>query len=81
MEPQPTARVLRAHIADPAARRDYIARPGQVQLERPARMMSIGAFVLLAGAALVGGALYHKTHSDEIETWLARVRARFGAWE
>jgi len=37
--------------------------------------------VLLLGAGLVGGTLYHKTHADEIEEWLARVRERFGAWE
>jgi len=50
-------------------------------LDRAARMTSVGAIVLLLGTALVGGAVYVKTHHDELDAWLESIRRRFSAWE
>jgi hypothetical protein len=44
-------------------------------------MSAVGALVLLLGAALVAGALYVKTHREQIEAWLESKRARLQAWE
>lgn len=52
-----------------------------VRMERGERMTSVGLLVLLIGAALVGGAVYYKTHRDEIDRRLAAWRGRLGAWE
>jgi hypothetical protein len=52
-----------------------------VRMERGERMTSVGVLVLLIGAALVGGAVYYKTHRDEIDERLAVWRGRLGAWE
>src|SRR5262249_19552072 len=48
---------------------------------RGERMTSVGLLVLLVGAALVGGAVYYKTHQEEIEERLAALRIRLGEWE
>ena len=40
--------------------------PRDTHLDRAARMTSVGAVVLLLGCALVGGAVYVKTHRHEI---------------
>jgi hypothetical protein len=50
-------------------------------MSRGERMTSVGLLVLLVGAALVGGAVYYKTHQDEIEGRLALWRGRLGDWE
>ena len=50
-------------------------------LDRAARMTSVGVVVLLLGTALVGGAVYVKTHRRELDAWFGAVRRRFEAWE
>jgi hypothetical protein len=51
------------------------------RLDRAARMTSVGAAVLLLGTALVGGAVYVKTHRRELDAGLEALRRRFAAWE
>jgi hypothetical protein len=51
------------------------------RLDRAARMTSVGVAVLLLGSALVGGAVYVKTHRRELDAWLVGLRRRFEAWE
>jgi len=50
-------------------------------LERTARMTIVGSSVLALGAALVFGAIYYKTHKQEIGERLAKIRLRFVGWE
>lgn len=50
-------------------------------MDRGPRMTLIGAFVLLTGALLVGGAIYYKAHKDELLERYARFRGRFAGWE
>jgi hypothetical protein len=52
-----------------------------VRLDRGERMTSVGLLVLLIGGALVSGAVYYKTHHDEIDAQVTRWRRRLGAWE
>jgi hypothetical protein len=50
-------------------------------LERTARMTIVGSSVLVLGAALVFGAIYYKTHKQEIGALMDRWRLRFAGWE
>jgi hypothetical protein len=50
-------------------------------MDRGPRMTLIGAFVLLTGALLVGGAIYYKAHKDALLERYGRVRSRFAGWE
>jgi hypothetical protein len=50
-------------------------------MNRGPRMTLIGAFVLLIGAALVGGAIYYKAHRDALLERFSRFRSRFAGWE
>jgi hypothetical protein len=52
-----------------------------VQMDRVARMAWIGGQVLALGAALVFGAIYYKTHQEEVSERLSRWRERLGGWE
>jgi hypothetical protein len=52
-----------------------------VHMDRGARMTSVGALVLLLGVSLVGGAVYYKTHREELDAWADALRARLGGWE
>jgi hypothetical protein len=52
-----------------------------LHMDRSARMTVIGGQVLFLGAALICGAVAYKTHREEIDAFLARWRARLGAWE
>ncbi|HLY11953.1 MAG TPA: hypothetical protein VKW04_21815, partial [Planctomycetota bacterium] len=50
-------------------------------LERTARMTIVGSSVLAVGSTLVFGAIYYKTHRQEIQERLDRWRLRFSGWE
>ncbi|MBI4230680.1 MAG: hypothetical protein HY608_07575 [Planctomycetes bacterium] len=50
-------------------------------LDAPARMTALGFLILATGAVLVGGAVYYKSHREEILRRLGMIRARFSAWE
>lgn len=50
-------------------------------LDRTARMTIVGSSVLVLGAALVFGAIYYKTHKQEIGNVIDRWRLRFSGWE
>jgi hypothetical protein len=50
-------------------------------MDRGERMTSVGILVLLLGAALVGGAVYYKTHRDELDEMTAGWRARLENWD
>ncbi|HYE98263.1 MAG TPA: hypothetical protein VEJ18_05095, partial [Planctomycetota bacterium] len=50
-------------------------------LDRSARMTALGVGVLVVGGLLVFGAAWAKLHRDEVESALARLRARLGGWE
>ncbi|MCC6809859.1 MAG: hypothetical protein IT381_20695 [Deltaproteobacteria bacterium] len=50
-------------------------------MNRGPRNTLIGAFLLLTGAALVGGAIYYKAHKDELLERYAKLRSRFAGWE
>jgi hypothetical protein len=52
-----------------------------IHMDRGERMTSVGVLVLLLGAALVGGAVYYKTHRDELDEITASWRARLDAWD
>jgi hypothetical protein len=52
-----------------------------VHLDRGERMTSVGLMVLVVGAALVGGAVYYKTHREELDTRVEGWRGRLGDWE
>ena len=52
-----------------------------IHMDRGERMTSVGILVLLLGAALVGGAVYYKTHRDELDEITAAWRARLDAWD
>jgi hypothetical protein len=52
-----------------------------VHMDRGERMTSVGILVLLLGAALVGGAVYYKTHRDEIDEMTDGWRARLRGWD
>jgi hypothetical protein len=49
--------------------------------QRSAKMTIIGSLVLIAGAALVAGAVYYKTHQDKINEFLDKWRKKLGEWE
>ncbi len=50
-------------------------------MDRSIQMTVIGSLVLLVGAGLVFGAIYYKTHRQEIAALLERMRLRFAGWE
>jgi hypothetical protein len=50
-------------------------------LERTARMTIVGSSVLAVGTTLVFGAIYYKTHRQEIEERMGRWRTRLSGWE
>jgi len=52
-----------------------------IHMDRGERMTSVGVLVLLLGAALVGGAVYYKTHRDEIDAMTEGWRARLEGWD
>lgn len=52
-----------------------------IHIDRGPRMTAIGSLVLLVGAALVFGAIYHKTNKEQIDRRINRLRAVFGDWE
>jgi len=52
-----------------------------IHMDRGERMTSVGVLVLLLGAALVGGAVYYKTHRDEIDEMTDGWRARLQGWD
>lgn len=52
-----------------------------VRMGRGSRMTVIGSLVLLIGIALVCGALYYKTHQQDINRRLDRWREKLGTWE
>jgi hypothetical protein len=52
-----------------------------VHMDRGERMTSVGVLVLLLGAVLVGGAVYYKTHRDELDRIADAWRARLTAWD
>ncbi len=52
-----------------------------MHMERDNRMTVIGSLVLLVGSALVWGAIYYKTHREEIAASLEGLRQKFGRWE
>ena len=49
--------------------------------DQTAQRATIGALLLIIGIGLVGGAIYFKTHRDEINGKLNRWRSRLGDWE
>ena len=51
-----------------------------VGMDRGIRMTIIGAMVLLIGISLVGGAVYFKTHRDEISKKLKKWRSGTDTW-
>ena len=51
-----------------------------VGMDRGIRMTVIGAIVLLIGVSLVVGAVYFKTHRDEISARLRKWRSRSNSW-
>jgi len=50
-------------------------------MDRSARMTAVGSIVLLIGALLVFGAIYYKTHQEEISNQVSSLRKKFGEWE
>lgn len=52
-----------------------------VQLDRTCQMTSIGLLLLLLGVGLVAGSAYYKTHRDEFEGKLSRLRSLLGNWD
>ena len=42
---------------------------------------AVGTLLLVVGIGLVGGAIYYKTHHDQINDTINRWRKRMGAWE
>ncbi len=52
-----------------------------LSVEHGVRMSLLGGLVLALGAALVGGAVYVKTHREAVTAWLAAIRAKLGAWD
>ncbi len=58
-----------------------IAYQTMVGLDRSLRMTTLGALVLGVGVALVAGAVFYKTHEEEIGARLERWRNRFARWE
>jgi hypothetical protein len=51
-----------------------------VLMDRSARMTIVGGLVLLIGVLLVFGAIYYKTHKEQIDALLARWRSKLAAW-
>ena len=49
--------------------------------ERGTQMTVIGSLVLIAGISLVLGAIYYKTHRDDINRRMDRLTGTFGSWE
>jgi predicted membrane channel-forming protein YqfA (hemolysin III family) len=52
-----------------------------LHMERSVRMSLIGSQVLLVGAALVFGAIYYKTHQEQVNLWVEAWRRRMLEWE
>ena len=50
-------------------------------LERSPQMTAVGILVLVVGAALVSGAIYYKTHREDLSGKIDAWRKRFGDWE
>ncbi len=50
-------------------------------MERSLRMTAVGSIVLVIGAGLIFGAIYFKTHQEEISRRIDSLRRRFGEWE
>jgi len=49
--------------------------------DETAQRATVGALLLIVGSGLVGGAVYYKTHRDEINGIIDRWRRRLGDWE
>jgi len=49
--------------------------------EQSTQRAAIGGLLLVVGIGLVGGAIYYKTHRDQINDTINRWRQRLGAWE
>jgi hypothetical protein len=49
--------------------------------DQTAQRAAIGALLLVIGIALIAGAIYYKTHRDQINEVIDRWRKRLGAWE
>ena len=50
-------------------------------MERGPKMTVIGALVLIVGAALVFGAIYYKTHREQLAARFGQLRKRLDRWE
>ncbi len=49
--------------------------------DQTAQRAAIGALLLVIGIGLIAGAIYYKTHRDQINEVIDRWRKRLGAWE
>jgi hypothetical protein len=49
--------------------------------DQTAQRAAIGALLLVIGIGLIAGAIYYKTHRDQINDVIDRWRKRLGAWE
>jgi hypothetical protein len=52
-----------------------------VHMDRGPRMTAVGMLVLLLGAALVGGAIYYKTHRETFDAAMESWRRHLAEWE
>src|SRR6185436_128124 len=52
-----------------------------LHMDRGPRMTAVGILVLLLGVTLVAGAVYYKTHREELNARLAGWQGRLGDWE
>ncbi|HBC85806.1 MAG TPA: hypothetical protein DCZ94_02505 [Lentisphaeria bacterium] len=50
-------------------------------VDRNVKMTIIGSSVFITGALLVGGAIFVRTHSSQIQEFIAKCRKIFGEWE
>ena len=50
-------------------------------IDRNIKMTIIGTFVFVTGAVLVGGAVLIKTHSEQIQAFIAKCKKLLGDWE
>jgi hypothetical protein len=52
-----------------------------IKMQRSAQMTIIGTLVLLAGVAVVSGAIFYKTHQDKITDFIEKMRNKLNSWE
>lgn len=52
-----------------------------IQMQRNTQMTIIGSLVLIAGVAIVAGAIFYKTHREKIMGFINDIRNKLQAWE